>query len=150
MQPAPPPSTGVQALCQVCGRGPATEISARKVTGMIVLWAIVPKRGILCREHGLLLAKSCRNHTVLLGWWSFVTFFVNPLFVIEAVMAVRKANKLPPPAALAPPPAPPAPPSAKRAPRKTTAKKTSPKKTSARKKTATKKTTSTTRRPPAR
>lgn len=93
--------------CELCGRGPATSMLIRRHVGMIVMQKFYKVDAPLCREHGLELAKRYLGKTLLLGWWGFISFFVNFFAVFTDVRAVMIASRLDPPAAAPQPAVPP-------------------------------------------
>ena len=65
------------APCLHCGRVPTAEVDLRANTGMLVAARWSALKGPLCKQCGLALFRQRMNHTLLLGWWGVVAFFLN-------------------------------------------------------------------------
>jgi hypothetical protein len=90
---------GMALTCQVCGRQPAAELKVRRHVGMLVMQRFVTARAWVCRDHGVLLAKTYLRKTLIEGWWGIISFFVNFYAVYTDVVALSTARKLAPPVA---------------------------------------------------
>ena len=83
--------------CEVCGRGPAAQLTLRRHVGMVIFQRFYKYKGPLCRDHGVENAREWLRLTAVQGWWGIVSFFVNFYAVLTDVIALRKAKTLPPP-----------------------------------------------------
>jgi hypothetical protein len=96
--------------CLACGREPVAEVVLQSNTGMVFArrWAKV--EGRFCRPCGLALYRKHMNHTLLAGWWGFISFFMNFGAIFKNVKAWRTLTSLSEPAATEQPVRPPLPP----------------------------------------
>ena len=86
-----------QQGCELCGRGPAEEVTLRRQVGMLILMKKYKYKGRLCRDHALEHGREWLKKTLVLGWWGFFSFFVNFYVIATDLAALRKAKKMPPP-----------------------------------------------------
>lgn len=96
--------------CMACGREPAADIGLQSNTGMVFVrrWAKV--EGRFCRPCGLSLYRKHMNHTLLAGWWGFISFFMNFGAVFKNFKAWRTLTSLAEPPTTDQPVRPPLPP----------------------------------------
>jgi hypothetical protein len=90
--------------CQVCGSMPAQKFAAYRCEGLIFMMRWRTTRAVLCRTHALALIKEELFHTLLWGWWSFISFFATLIGFLPAdLLALQKARKLEAPRPATPP-----------------------------------------------
>jgi hypothetical protein len=96
--------------CMACGREPVAEVLLQSNTGMVFArrWAKV--EGRFCRPCGLSLYRKHMNHTLLAGWWGFISFFMNFGAIFKNFKAWRTLTSLSEPPAAEQPVRPPLPP----------------------------------------
>ncbi|MDX6274832.1 MAG: hypothetical protein QOJ92_2042 [Frankiales bacterium] len=80
--------------CQVCHRAPAMEIHVRRHVGMVLLMRFVSWRGVVCREHGLMITKEFLKKTLVQGWWGYLSFVINWFVIAKDLMVQSKLKKL--------------------------------------------------------
>jgi hypothetical protein len=81
-------------LCRSCGRGPAANLVIRRHVGMIVVQRFIKLRAPLCRDCGIEMTKDYTTHTLIEGWWGFISFFANWFCLAGNLIAYRKATRL--------------------------------------------------------
>ena len=82
--------------CQFCGvRAPVADVHYRQNTGMLVMRQSKEYAGQACRKCGLEWFWKSTLHTLFLGWWGTISFFVTPIFILGNVYSVTKALRLP-------------------------------------------------------
>jgi hypothetical protein len=82
--------------CAVCGATPAKVLKLRRCVGMVIAWRWVSLDQPFCKEHGQEAAKSWLGQTIVMGWWSVISFFANIVAVLCDVTALAQASALPP------------------------------------------------------
>ncbi len=87
----PPPAV---ALCSVCGRTPATDLSFREQQGMVVFGIVRDHSGIYCRTCGLAVGRRAQERSLLLGWRGFISAWTNWLTLRDNGRELRSANTL--------------------------------------------------------
>ena len=63
--------------CVVCRRTPARVLSIQKLASMIIIWQSTSHRIPLCRQHGVEASLTYLGSTLVLGWWGYISFFLN-------------------------------------------------------------------------
>lgn len=82
--------------CEHCGaHAPVEEVTLYKNTGMIVMFHVERVRGTLCRRCASELFVRTMLHTLTLGWWGFISFFANLLFVANNLYVFVWTQTLP-------------------------------------------------------
>jgi hypothetical protein len=88
----------LQPVCQICGRGPACRIVARRHRALLVPIRVYEVKPTLCREHATKLLLDWTGRTLLEGWWGAISFVVaNPATILLNLYNLAKARRLDPP-----------------------------------------------------
>lgn len=80
--------------CLHCGRVPAAEVDLRANTGMVIAARWSALKGPLCKQCGLAAFRHRMNHTLLLGWWGVVAFFLNFHAIYKNLVAWSRLRAL--------------------------------------------------------
>ena len=82
------------AECLHCGRVPTADVELRANTGMVVAarWSVL--KGPYCKQCGLALFRQRQNHTLLLGWWGVLAFFMNFHAIVKNLMSWQRLRAL--------------------------------------------------------
>lgn len=101
---APMPHQGGRAAgtCRICGGGPAVTATARKHTGMLILMRFGSLDGPFCRDCGLAVTRQFMAHTLVAGWWGYLSMIIAPITLIIDAVLLNKLHRLPPPGPPAP------------------------------------------------
>jgi hypothetical protein len=91
------PGSGPVVTCRYCHNTPAVQTTFRQHTGMIILMKFGKIEGPFCRNCGLSAFRSTTGHTLLAGWWGWISIFVAPITILMNVIRRNKVAKLPPP-----------------------------------------------------
>jgi hypothetical protein len=89
--PAPEPD------CRMCGSSPAAAVTFRQHTGMILFMRFGAYHGPLCRDCGLYRYREATAHTLLAGWWGWLSFFITPVVILINVSRRGTVARLPAP-----------------------------------------------------
>jgi len=95
--PPPTEDTRASAKCIECGRGPVIRVDVVSYFGSIVTFRKVLRDGWYCKEHGLSIAQSHYRRTLIQGWWSPVSLFLNPWAIRKDRRAIKALRALRPP-----------------------------------------------------
>lgn len=91
------PNLGPQLLCRYCHNGPAVQTTFRQHTGMLILMKFASIEGPFCRNCGLHAFRSTTSHTIIAGWWGWLSAFITPVTILINVLRREKVAKLAPP-----------------------------------------------------
>lgn len=80
--------------CLHCGRGPTAEVDLRANTGMVVAARWTALKGPMCRQCGIAEFRRRMNHTLLLGWWGVLAFFLNFHAVFKNLVSWQRLRAL--------------------------------------------------------
>jgi predicted RNA-binding Zn-ribbon protein involved in translation (DUF1610 family) len=106
----------VTPACQTCGRWPATSVTFRQVTGIVLAFRLTTRKARLCRDCGVAAFRDATNRTLLAGWWGVLAVFANIVVIAMNLRSRRVVKALSPPhGAAAKPPADPGAPLIRRA-----------------------------------
>ena len=83
--------------CQVCGATPAVKIHLRGHQGMLLIMRFLTYRGQYCRDCGTSMFREVQSKTMLVGWWGYISLFVNTYNVIQNTFVDRRIRALGPP-----------------------------------------------------
>lgn len=77
--------------CQICGkRAATTEIRALKVTGLVIVMTLSQIALRACRQCGVQAYLKGATHSLALGWWGVISFFVTPGFVVHDLFMILR------------------------------------------------------------
>ncbi len=99
---APPPLLPVfdpatHIVCRFCGNVPAVQTTFRQHTGIILVMKFGKVEGPFCRNCGLYAFRSTMSHTLVAGWWSWLSLIAAPITILVNLVRRQKVAKLPPP-----------------------------------------------------
>lgn len=63
--------------CVVCGRGPATPLTLRRTTGLIIFWRLTRYEFTTCRDCARSLYAEIQASSLVRGWWGIVAPIAN-------------------------------------------------------------------------
>ena len=92
-----PPVQAPEPQCRFCGCVPAVYTKFRGHRGMIVLMQYLSLEGPFCRNCGLATFRRMTSHTLIQGWYGYVSFVVTPVTVLINLVRSRKVLALDPP-----------------------------------------------------
>jgi hypothetical protein len=82
-----------RSVCQACHReAPTAHVTFRRHTGAVVLMFHGHITGDLCQDCIDRYFKEYSLHTLLLGWWGLISFFVTPFCLLQNVVAYAGAK----------------------------------------------------------
>jgi hypothetical protein len=84
-------------VCRFCGNMPAVQTTFRQHTGIIVVMKFDKVVGPFCRNCGLYAFRSTMSHTLVAGWWSWLSLIIAPITILINLVRRAKVAKLPPP-----------------------------------------------------
>jgi DnaJ domain len=80
--------------CLICGSTPATFIQIRKNVGTVLGRRRYEIEGDFCKFCGTSLTRQMLNSTLMTGWWSLTSPFVNVAYIFGDVGALLSLRKL--------------------------------------------------------
>lgn len=83
--------------CIVCSRLPAIAVPVRREVGLIFVRQTTLSNSVLCRDHGTQRAQLFLARTLIQGWWSVISFFVNFGAIWTDLGALSQYKRLAPP-----------------------------------------------------
>lgn len=90
----------MQGKCHKCGaRAEVLEVEYKQNTGMLFFRRVRVFSGRWCRTCSLSCFRDVMMHSLVLGWWGTISFFVNILFIFENLEMASRARRLAPPRA---------------------------------------------------
>jgi hypothetical protein len=95
VQPSIPYQAGT-LLCRFCNNGPAVQTTFRQHTGMIILMKMERIEGPFCHNCGLAAFRSTTAHTLIAGWWGWISVVAAPITILVNLINRRKVAKLAP------------------------------------------------------
>jgi hypothetical protein len=82
--------------CDFCGqRAPVHDVHYRQNTGMLVMRQSRHYQGRACRACSSDLFMKTTLHTLVLGWWGTISFFLTPIFIFNNVACWVGSRRLP-------------------------------------------------------
>jgi hypothetical protein len=82
----------------MCGSTPAAQVTFRQHTGMVLLMRFGSFQGPFCRDCGLYIYRKATAHTLLAGWWGWMSFFITPVIIVVNWFRRGKVARLAAPA----------------------------------------------------
>ncbi len=82
--------------CIVCGSAPSAEVVLRGGVGLFFHRRVWTLQSRLCRDCGIEMFRTAQNRTLLQGWWGFVAFFANFVYIAQntsAFLVLRRLDK---------------------------------------------------------
>lgn len=71
--------------CELCGSYPAKRIDVRGLQQIIIRYALIGYKGVLCKSCAQSAGREALRTTLLQGWWGLF-WFVNYYFVISLLI----------------------------------------------------------------
>src|SRR5947208_11662795 len=82
--------------CDYCGqRGSVHEVRYRQNTGMLIMRQSREFGGRACRRCSQSLFVRATLHTLFLGWWGTISFFLTPIFIAGNLACWIGSRRLP-------------------------------------------------------
>ena len=76
------PAPVSESTCRICSSEPAAQVTFRQHTGMLLLMRFGRFEGPFCRDCGLFVFRKATAHTLLAGWWGWLSFFITPVVIV--------------------------------------------------------------------
>lgn len=71
--------------CELCGSYPAKRIDVRGLQQIIIRYALIGYRGVLCKSCAQSTGREALRTTLMQGWWGFF-WFINYYFVVSLLV----------------------------------------------------------------
>ncbi|MFB3739790.1 MAG: J domain-containing protein, partial [Candidatus Velamenicoccus archaeovorus] len=84
-------------FCSVCGHAPVANVTLKEGVGFVLFRQVRTVSGDLCRDCGIAMFREAQAGTLLKGWWGFIAFFANVLYVLQNAAARQALGRLAPP-----------------------------------------------------
>jgi hypothetical protein len=78
----------------MCGSSPAAQVTFRRHTGMLLFMRFGRYDGPFCRDCGLFVYRKATAHTLLAGWWGWLSFFITPVILLVNLSRRGKVARL--------------------------------------------------------
>lgn len=85
------------ARCEVCGNGPAIDVTFHQGIGMLMARKVATSSGFMCRDCGRGVGRRALNRTLWTGWWGVVSFFANVAYIFGNAAALVRLGQVAPP-----------------------------------------------------
>jgi hypothetical protein len=89
---AAPVTTGPP--CRYCLSTPATDVTFRSHTGLVVLMQFASRPGPFCRDCGRRAFRDMTSHTLVWGWWGLISAVAAPATILLNLVRSRRLNDL--------------------------------------------------------
>ncbi len=86
-----------EAVCRICGNGPAAPATFRAVVGFVFMHTMWTARGPYCRDCGMHTFRRQTTKSLTGGWCSIGAIALTPVFVLMNLHARGKVAGLPAP-----------------------------------------------------
>lgn len=84
-----------RTACDICGWGPATDVTFNSVTGLILFWRWFTFRATLCHLCGVAMYNENQRSTLLKGWWGIIAPIATVIAFILNISRVGSIKRLP-------------------------------------------------------
>ena len=79
--------------CELCGSYPAKRIDVRGLQQIIIRYALIGYKGVLCKSCAQSAGREALRTTLLQGWWGLF-WFVNYYFVITLLIKLFLVSRM--------------------------------------------------------
>jgi hypothetical protein len=90
--------------CEHCGASPATHVTFRQVTGLVLAWRVRKVPVVACGPCAVAVGRQVQQRTLVTGWWGVFATVVNLWALVRNGVELRRAARLPRPVATMRPP----------------------------------------------
>lgn len=81
--------------CDICGWGPATQVTFNSVTGIILFWRWHTFDAKLCHFCGIAMYNESQRNTLLKGWWGIIAPLATVVAFLGNLGRVGAVKRLP-------------------------------------------------------
>ncbi|WP_233534150.1 hypothetical protein [Streptomyces murinus] len=91
------PVGGAMQACQLCGAGPAAQVTVRGHQGMLIIMRSLRRRGTMCRPCALATFREMQANTMVQGWWGPMSVVITPITLLINLGALSTIRRIPEP-----------------------------------------------------
>ncbi len=91
------PVGGAMQACQLCGAGPAAQVTVRGHQGMVIIMRSLRRRGTMCRPCALATFREMQADTMVQGWWGPMSVVITPITLLINLGALSTVRRIPEP-----------------------------------------------------